>query len=92
MVGTIDRLGAAWNDTHFKRGEFDNLLAAARGEQNEEKKRQMYYDMQFIIEEQGGTILPVFNNYIFAGSEKIDGFSMSPIFSGMRVAEQLYFV
>ena len=91
MLTSAYHSSAAWNDTHFKREEFDNLLAAARAEQNEEKRRQMYHDMQVIIQEQGGTILPVFNNYIFAGSEKVNGFGMSPVFSGMRVAEQLYF-
>ena len=91
MLTSAYHSSAAWNDTHFKRKEFDDLLAAARAEQNEAKRKQMYQDMQLIIYEQGGTILPVFNNYIFAASKKVDGFSMSPIFAGMRVAEQLYF-
>ncbi|MDR0808992.1 MAG: ABC transporter substrate-binding protein [Gemmobacter sp.] len=83
---------AAWNDTHWRNEKFDNLLVAARGERDEARRRQMYHDLQFMIYEEGGTILPVFNNYIFAGSGLVDGFRMSPIFAGMRVAEQLYFV
>lgn len=92
MFTSAFKSDAKWNESHFRNEKFDGLLVAARGELDEAKRRQMYHDMQFLIYEEGGSLIPVFNNYIFVGSGLVDGFRKQPIFAGMRVAEQLYFV
>ena len=50
---------------------FDELLVQARGELDEAKRRQMYYEMQKIVRNQGGTVVPMFANYVFAVSDKV---------------------
>ena len=50
---------------------FNELLVAARGELNEQKRQQMYTEMQTIMNQEGGTILPMFASYVFATSEKV---------------------
>ncbi|WP_078057870.1 ABC transporter substrate-binding protein [Rhizobium rhizosphaerae] len=65
---------AEWNDTHFKRPEFDRMLLQARSELDEAKRKALYHDMALMVRDDGGLILPVFNDYIMAASSKLKGF------------------
>jgi len=71
MFSTAYAADAEWNDTNWKHEKFNQLLVAARTELDEGKRRGMYYEMQQICSDEGGTVVPVFNNYIFATSNKI---------------------
>ncbi|MTI44426.1 ABC transporter substrate-binding protein [Roseibium hamelinense] len=63
--------GAAWNETKWSNARFNELLVAARAELDEEKRRAMYFEMQELVTMDGGTVLPMFANYVFANSDKI---------------------
>lgn len=65
---------AEWNDTRFKRPDFDRLVAQARGELDENKRRTLYRQMAVTVRDEGGLILPVFNDYLNASSKKLKGF------------------
>lgn len=65
---------AEWNDTRFKRPDFDKLVAQARGELDEDKRRALYRQMAVTVRDEGGLILPVFNDYLNASSRKLKGF------------------
>ncbi len=65
---------AEWNDTRFKRPDFDKLVLQARGELDQEKRKELYRQIAMIQRDEGGTILPVFNDYINAGSKRLQGF------------------
>ena len=82
--------GAPWNDTHWKNKRFNELLVSARAELNESKRGQMYYDMQEICRNDGGTVVPMFNQMVEAQSKKV---AHGPIsghmaMDGMRTAER----
>lgn len=62
---------AAWNDTFWKHERFNELLAAARIEFDEARRFEMYAEMQALIRNEGGAIIPMFANYTSAMSEKI---------------------
>jgi len=55
---------APWNDTHWKNPEFDKLLLAARAELDDGKRRQIYVDMQQLVSDDGGVIVPMYANYV----------------------------
>ena len=63
--------GAAWNETKWSNDRFNELLVAARAELDEDKRRSMYYEMQELVTMDGGSILPMFANFVFANSDKI---------------------
>lgn len=65
---------AEWNDTRFKRPDFDKLVYQARAELDEEKRRALYRQIAIIVRDEGGLILPVFNDYVNAASSKMKGF------------------
>ena len=69
--------GGSWNDTHFSNEHFDQLLVTARAETDTNKRREMYYEMQAIVHGQGGTVVPMFNNYLFARSDKVQHGTMA---------------
>ena len=84
---------APWNETYWKSADFDKLLLAARGELDDAKRKQMYHDMQKMVWDDGGEIIPMFTNILDAGSKKLKGFvAMSSLeMSGLRAPEKVWF-
>ncbi|SLN11832.1 Periplasmic dipeptide transport protein precursor [Roseovarius albus] len=71
MFATAYSCGAAWNDSFWCNDVFEKLMIEARAELDEDKRRTMYYEMQDIVSNEGGVIIPMFANYVFATSDKI---------------------
>lgn len=65
---------AEWNDTRFKREDFDKLLLQARSELDDAKRKEKYHSMAMTVRDEGGLILPVFNDYVNAASASLKGF------------------
>ncbi len=72
MFSTAYAAGADWNDTFWEHEKFNKLLVEARAELNDAKRREMYFEMQEICSNEGGVVVPMFNNYVFAMSTKIE--------------------
>ncbi|MGE3149367.1 MAG: ABC transporter substrate-binding protein [Pseudorhodoplanes sp.] len=86
--------GAGMNDTKWSPDRFQELLVAARGELDNNKRRAMYYEMQQILWDDGGQIVPVWVNHIAATSLKIAmpaKISGSNEMDGHRCAERWWF-
>ncbi|MEE4355559.1 MAG: ABC transporter substrate-binding protein [Desulfococcaceae bacterium] len=71
MLSTAYADGAPWNDTFWKHERFNKLLVEARAELNEEKRREMYVEMQKIISDEGGVVVPMFASDLAAATDKI---------------------
>lgn len=71
MFSTGYAPGAAWNDTQWDHGRFNELMVAARAELDDARRREMYRDMQIILRDEGGTIVPMFANVVIARNSKI---------------------
>ena len=71
MLTTAYAAGAAWNDTFWENERFNTLLVAARAELDEAKRRDMYFEMQAILNRDGGAVIPMFANYVFGTSDKV---------------------
>ena len=72
MFSTAYAAGADWNDTFWEHERFNKLLVEARAELDEPKRREMYFEMQRIVSDEGGVVVPMFNNYVFGISAKIE--------------------
>ncbi len=92
MLSTAYKSDASWNDTSWKREQFDELLGAARGETSFEKRKQMYHDLQVMIHEDGGACIPFFINNLYAARSDVQGLFPSGAFSvsGARAAERAW--
>lgn len=82
---------AAWNESFWRSDSFDKLLLQARGELDNEKRRQMYRDLQSMVSQEAGVIIPAFNNYLFASPANVSGLIPTLVFTGYRAGEQLHF-
>ena len=71
MFSTAYAKGASWNDTFWEHERFNKLLLQARAELNDAKRREMYVEMQRIVRDEGGVVVPLFNNYVFAVNAKL---------------------
>ena len=69
---------ADWNDTRFNDPHFDELLLKARAELDLVKRKAIYREMGTIIRDDGGLILPMFNDFIGAVSDKVGGWVDDP--------------
>ena len=66
--------GVPWNDSQWGSEDserFQNLLIEARAELDSDKRREMYTEMQVILRDEGGVIIPMFANWVQAVSNKL---------------------
>ncbi len=66
MFSEVYASNAPWNDTHWKNPRFNSLLLGARAELDTDKRRSMYHEMQQLVSDDGGAIIPMFANYVMA--------------------------
>lgn len=71
MFATAYASGAAWNDSFWEHERFNELLVKARAELDEARRREMYHEMQRIVNEEGGVIIPMFASYVFATNPSV---------------------
>ncbi|WP_291733195.1 ABC transporter substrate-binding protein [Leisingera sp. F5] len=66
IFATAYSKGGDWNESEFSNDTFQQLMLAARSELDEGKRAQMYGDMQAILRDEGGSVIPFFRNFVFA--------------------------
>jgi len=93
MFTVAYQTGAPWNDTHWSNKRFDELLVAARAELDTDKRGKMYAEMQEICRNDGGAVVPMFNQMVGASSDKLDHGPLSGhmTMDGERSAERWWF-
>jgi len=93
MFSTAYAAGVPWNDTFWENERFNELLVEARAELDEAKRREMYFEMQRIVRDEGGVVVPLFNNYVLGLSTKIGHEKLANNWSldGFRAIERWWF-
>ncbi|MDF3363067.1 MULTISPECIES: ABC transporter substrate-binding protein [unclassified Sulfitobacter] len=71
MFSLVYASGAAWNETNWQNEEFNALLIQARTELDENRRAEMYADMQRLCRDDGGSIIPMFGNYIDGKNDRV---------------------
>ena len=84
---------SAWNDTRWKDEKFNKLLLDARAELDAKKRREMYVEMQRILNGNGGAIIYNFKDHVEAASDKIEFKNLAGNLpsDGLRAAERWWF-
>jgi peptide/nickel transport system substrate-binding protein len=78
MYSTAYYSKADWNDTRFMRPDFDKLLLQARGELDPARRQELYRQMAMMVRDDGGLILPMFNDFIDAHTQEVQGWVRDP--------------
>ncbi|SHF46214.1 peptide/nickel transport system substrate-binding protein [Litoreibacter ascidiaceicola] len=71
MFSSAYEAGVPWNDTGWENARFQELLLAARAELDSAKRREQYTEMQSLMSKEGGTVVPMYANYVDAHSSKL---------------------
>jgi peptide/nickel transport system substrate-binding protein len=71
MFSTAYESGVPWNDTGWENARFQELLLSARAELDPAKRKAQYHEMQALMSAEGGTIVPMYANYVDAHSTKL---------------------
>lgn len=71
MFSQVYAEGANWNDTYWSHETFNKLLVEARAELNPKKRRALYVEMQQIVRDEGGVVIPMFASAVAGASDKI---------------------
>ncbi|MEM7527728.1 MAG: ABC transporter substrate-binding protein [Pseudomonadota bacterium] len=72
MLSQAYQSGADWNEAHWSNERFDTLLKEGRAELDAAKRGEIYGEMQRILRDEGGSVIPMFSSYVFARSTKLD--------------------
>ena len=70
---------APWNESQYKSEKFDKLMLEARGLLDMEKRKQIYFEMQTMIADEAGTIIPAYLTNVDAISSKLKGLEANPL-------------
>jgi peptide/nickel transport system substrate-binding protein len=73
MLAVAYKANAPWNESHWKNEKFEKLLADARGETNEEKRKGYIWAMQEMLSTEGGALIPSFRDWIQGTNKKVAG-------------------
>ena len=74
MFSTSYEAGVPWNDSQWDEKDsarFQELLKTARAELDTDKRRDQYTEMQQILRDEGGVLVPMFANYVQAVNNRI---------------------
>lgn len=70
---------ADWNESRWKNARFDELLKAQRSQTDLAKRKEMFCEMQQLVHEEAGRVIPVFLSYIDAVSSNLKGLKQIPV-------------
>lgn len=86
------RSASVMNEAHWKSPKLDQLLDAACAEGDFNKRKAIYGDMQTLVHESSGTIVPVFTAILDGVSKKVRGYKPNPsgMNMGYRFAESVW--
>ncbi len=71
--------GAAWNDSHWHNDRLGELLKLSLAETNSERREEMYCEMQQLIHNGSGMVIPAFSNINDAIASNVMGVPNLPL-------------
>ena len=94
MLATGYLPGAAWNETRFDHPRFSAILKEAKAELDPAKRQEMYTELQMILRDEGGIIVPLFANDVLARTDKVNHGDLSSDrgFDGRHILERWWVV
>ena len=70
---------APWNESQYKSEKFDKMLVEARGSLDQAKRKTIYAEMEGMVAEEAGTIIPAYIANVDAITAKLKGLEANPL-------------
>ncbi|MEM7224556.1 MAG: ABC transporter substrate-binding protein [Pseudomonadota bacterium] len=86
---------AAWNESRWQNERFNELLLLAKKELDQDLRAEMYREMCTLAKDDGGTIIPMFTNFVYARRKNVQhgpDLAASWELDGARGAHRWWFV
>ncbi|GLK83802.1 ABC transporter substrate-binding protein [Ancylobacter defluvii] len=92
IMSMVYASAAPWNESFWSNARFDELLVQARGELDAGKRKAMYGELQTLIHDNAGHVVPVFADFIDAYSPRVKGLMPTPSWylMGARFTERVW--
>ena len=78
MFSIAYKSDSSYNETMWKNDKFDKLLIEARGVTDFPKRKEMYGEMQRMLQDNGGTSILAFTDSLDAANNKVKGITPHP--------------
>ncbi len=85
---------APWNESLWQNDRFNELLLIAKSELDNGLRAEMYREMAMLARDDGGTLIPLFPNFVYASRSNVktgDGLAASWEMDGCRAASRWWF-
>ena len=79
MLSLIYHSEAKWNETSWKNPRFDELVTDALSVTDPAQRKQMYCEMQTLIHETSGSVIPAHLDYVDAAADHVKGRTNVPL-------------
>lgn len=89
-LSMVNISNAPWNEARWANEQLDQLIIAARGEQDEAQRRQMYHDIQLLYQQEGSTVAPLYMDSISANRANVHGYIDVPGEVATRSVEKMW--
>jgi peptide/nickel transport system substrate-binding protein len=73
ILSTAYAAGVPLNETHWRNDKFEKLLADAKSETEEAKRKPYIWELQALLRDDGGAIISVFRDWIDARRDAVGG-------------------
>ena len=92
MLSVAYKAGAPWNETHWTNPLFDTMLADAQAETDETRRRTLLFDLQAMLSQDSGSLIPCFRDWLDAHNRKVGGHTPHSGFDmcNGRIAEKAF--
>ena len=93
MFSLAYQTGVPWNESGWENARFQELLITARTELDSAKRRDMYTEMQMLCSTEGGSVIPMYANFVDAHSTKLAHGDVGNVYhlDSSRVIERWWF-
>lgn len=83
---------APWNESQFKSEKFDRMLVEARGSLDDNRRREIYGEMQAMVADEAGTAIPAYLSGLDAMTDRLKGMRFNPLgnLMGYAFAEHVW--
>ena len=96
MFSTAYLSTSEWNDMGpWKSEAFDKLLLEARSELDEVKRGTLYYEMQRMVRDESGSVIPIFASWVMVLNDKLgtpEKLAGNWVMDGNKNTERWWFV
>ncbi|MDH3475786.1 MAG: ABC transporter substrate-binding protein [Rhodospirillales bacterium] len=81
ILSIAHKSDAPWNETAWKNERFDKLLLEGRVELDPARRKEIYCEIQQLLSDEGGALIPVFVNYVEGKLATVKGWEAHPAFT-----------